>query len=62
MFKLGKASMNSTSSETFQKISDFDSPIKQIFSGLTCFFAVSDTGTCYGWGDNTNNQITGIAA
>lgn len=54
--------MNSTSSETFQKISDFDSPIKQIFSGLTCFFAVSDTGTCYGWGDNTNNQITGIAA
>lgn len=29
---------------------------------MTCFFAISDTGACYGWGENSNNQITGISS
>lgn len=51
VYKLGKTLLaNSSSSENFQKIVEFDSPVKQIFSGMTCFFAVTDTGMCYGWG------------
>ena len=46
--------------EGFQRLEGFDSQVKQIFGGLTCCFAISDIGVFYGWGDNYNNQITGI--
>ena len=34
--------------------------IKQIFSGMSCFFAISENKAFYGWGENDFNQITGI--
>ena len=46
--------------ETFAKIAEVEAPIKNIFSGMNCFFALNDLGACYGWGDNSCNQITGI--
>jgi alpha-tubulin suppressor-like RCC1 family protein len=42
VYKLGKNLLSSSNtSENFQKITEFEGPIKQIFSGTTCFFAIS---------------------
>ena len=35
--------------------------IKQIFSGLNSFFAISENKAFYGWGENDHNQITGAS-
>lgn len=35
--------------------------IKQIYSGFNCFFALSDTKTLLGWGDNSQGQVSAMA-
>ena len=60
IYKLGKVVSSSGPCETFAKIAVVEAPIKNIFSGMNCFFALNDLGACYGWGDNSCNQITGI--
>ena len=36
--------------------------IRQIFAGPSCFFALTDSKTLLGWGDNSQGQISAIGA
>ena len=46
--------------DTPKKLEKFSS-IKQIWSGTSTFFALSESKGLYGWGDNSQGQISAIA-
>lgn len=35
--------------------------IKQIYAGFNCFFALSENKCLFGWGDNSQGQVSSIA-
>lgn len=63
LFQMGefqKENGDKSFSEVLKKIDRMQN-IKQIFNGVNHFFAVSESKTLFGWGDNSSNQITGLA-
>ena len=48
-------------SENPKKIDKIPS-IKQIYAGFNSFFALSEAKGIFGWGDNTNGQVSSIGS